>query len=272
MDLDTNYPELSSLAQSQGYTLNRLGAFPPNSDEKYLGFGSCCNFVLNNYPYWEPGNPYNYLATLNEFLRKLQPERSVSEKIWKKLTGGSPSVFLDTVTEAVWALYFLDNGKHVFLEKSFDPSNPKSKDADMVVTLDGKECWLDALSVGPNIPRSFTPLHEPRSIARLPIEKVITNLANRAKEKYRRKFKEAVKSGLLSSSGILLCILKIESEVIPQYVVNRLNNIETTPPVDLFGDKNPGLDRVWVHTFRPCETYGLLRPFSIVKWSKTGNE
>ncbi len=48
---------------------------------------------------------YDYLATLNEFVGRYNANAVALGKFWRKLSGGSPNIFLDTVAEAAWVLH-----------------------------------------------------------------------------------------------------------------------------------------------------------------------
>jgi hypothetical protein len=167
MDIDAQYPALSSLAQEHRYTLKKLGKMTQPTKIGYLGLGNCCYEILNNAPRWAGCDSYNYLFTLDKFLNKLPIENPAHQKLWRKLTGNQ-SVFLDTVVEAAWALHFWDKGLSALFEQLLDPSKPTGKDADIVVILDGTKYWLDALSVDFDQSRFSVPTIDTSSI-QLPI-------------------------------------------------------------------------------------------------------
>lgn len=272
MNVDDRYPALSSLAQCQGCTLNALGKGSQRVDNKYLRLNDCCDMVLNDSPRWSV-DPYHYLATLDEFAKRLQGDDSVRRKIWDKLVGGSPvgggpSVFLDTVAEAAWYLYFLDSGQSPVLEEPFDPSNPNSKDADIVLTLNGTKCWLDVLNVDFN--GGSLPSANPNTsfIGRPTREDIEAQLVKRATKKYDTKFKDAVKTGHLqnASVGILLCLMKSEPKIISSFFVDLENGTELPPPTNLFGDRRPKFWLVWVNTLRPRLNSDVLQPLPILTW------
>lgn len=263
MDIDTKYPALSSLARSQGYTLKQIGKGAQNIPNRYLRLADCCEMALKDYPRWPSCDAYNYLATLDRFLM-LTPEHPLShQKIWRKLVGGSESIFLDTVVEAVWAIHFWDSGLAALLEQPLDPSNPISKDADLVVTLGETRYWLDALSI--DMPS--TPSH---LIWRPTLEMRLMELVKRAQKKYDNKFRKAVKSGCLKmdSTGILLCIVKSEREIIPQFIGQFNENTESLIPSNVFNDNRPKLDLIWIHTIRPSKSSDVLEPISLQKWMR----
>jgi len=271
LDVDARYPALSSLAESQGRTLNTIAKGAHLSDLRYLRLADCCNLALSDSPRWGI-DAYNYLATIDEWVRRFESDALACKKVWQKLVGGSPSVFLDTVVELAWGLYFLDQGLPVSLEHQFDPLDPTSKDADVVVTWGGTKYWLDILNIGPNKPdppleTQGAPLIWRPTAGR---DEVAVSLSNRAKLKYDDKFKSAVRSGSLvgSSVGVLLCVLKVEKSVIPQFFSALVHRLETPPPPGLFDEQHPGLSVVWVHTLRARDKSDLLQPSSIVKWSR----
>jgi hypothetical protein len=189
-----------------------------------------------------------------------------SHKLWQKLTKGPESGFLDTVAEAALVIHFLDVGLSVSLERPFDPSVSNSKDADIVVTLNGVERWLDVLNV--EIASFDPPTSSPFApFIALPTPTELTDtFAARAKKKYENKFKQAIRSGPLkgSSVGILLSIFKSEKAVILQL----LNGVKLPFPDRLFSDKNPGLDLVYIYTFRSDQESDLMRPIPVAEWKR----
>jgi hypothetical protein len=253
MDVDARYPALAALAQLQGHTLNKLAK---NAAEHrgYVVLSDCCQVVFNDLREDWPLGAYNYLATLDELIRKLGVASPECRKIWQKLNNGPPSKFLDKVVEAAWALYFWDNGHAVSLEKQFDPLDKNSKDADVVVTLEGIERWLDVSSVD---------IGEPACAPFLPLrsrEELIDILADRARKKYREKFKDAVRSGPLRgcSVGVLLCMLKSVKEMTMQF---WMDGVKPPPPSGLFSaEETPGLDLVYVCGFYCDQKSDILRP------------
>jgi hypothetical protein len=269
MNVDAQFPALSFLAQSKGRekTLNQLGKDAHPKDDKYLGLADCCQAVLNDRPRWVV-DEYNYLATLNEFISRLPDNPGVRKKIWDKLKNiGHPTAFLDTVVEAAWALYFWDNSIPTDgLEMQLDPSKPKGKDADIVLTCKGIKYWLDAYSVQLDQQLEYLiSSMKARKVSRPPYQEIITELTAHAKKKYDDKFKATVNSGSLrgSSVGVLLCVLKAEKIVIPP--LSHTLGVEESLPPEL-SETCPGLDIVWIHTFRLRKGSDLLKPIQIRKW------
>jgi hypothetical protein len=261
MDVDTQFSALSVLAREHKYKLNDLGKMTHPKDKGYLGLGVCCHNVLKNAPRWAGCDSYNYLATIDEFIKKFSTNTPARQKLWEKLTG-SRSAFLDTVVETAWALDFLEKGVPVLFEEPFS----NGKDADIVITLDGKKHWLDALSVdfeqlGFSLPTMDNPFAQPPTR-----EQLISELAKRAKKKYDDKFKDAVTSGSLlgSSVGVLLCVLKEEAVIVPQ-----LYDIKPPPPPRLFCDETLGLNLVWVHILRANQSSDVLKPYGLIQWIRS---
>src|SRR5262249_26849742 len=142
----------------------------------------------NDTPRWIIDS-YNYLATIDEWAKRFQNDTATCEKVWSKLLGGSPSVFLDTLVELVWVLYFMDQGFPVSFEAKFDPLNPDSKDADLLVTMEGKKHWLDVASIGhqqAELPARVAPIVA--MWGRPSREQTAAALAKRAERKYIEKF------------------------------------------------------------------------------------
>jgi hypothetical protein len=269
LDVDARYPFLSALAKSQGYSLNALGKGAQPSDQKYLRLTDCCSLVLTDSPRWAI-DAYDFLATIDEWVKRFQGDTIACQNVWRKLLKGGPSTFLDTIIEIAWALRFMDQGAPVSLEVKFDPSNPHSKDADLVVELDGRKYWLDVISVGLNQPEAPSRSSVISSMWRPSREQIAASLAKRAERKYSEKFKDAVRAGSLAgnSVGVLLCVLKSQMAIIPQFYAALMNNIETPPPPGLFGDHNPGLEIVWVHTFGKRDNSELIGPSTLAKWMR----
>jgi hypothetical protein len=96
-------------------------------------------------------------------------------------------------------------------------------------------------------------------------------LADKAREKYGKKFWQAVKFGSLKGCrvGVLLCVLKSEKVVLPSVLPN-LHNVEIPP--SLFDASSPGLDLVWVHALRPHTDSGILQPVLLAKWTRNASE
>lgn len=273
MNIDAKYPALARMARSQGYTLEALGRGAHFKRDKYIGLADSCDLALKDSPLWANADHHNYLATLDAFVNRLLPNNVACKKIWGKLVGAS-SAFLDTVVEAAWALHFWDNNVHAVIEKPFNPSYARSKDADLFVTIDGRNFWLDALNVGPNRPYLPAPKAIPRWVGLAPFEEVASKLAWRAKTKYKEKFKDAIRSGQLqrSSVGVLLCILKMEKVVLPQFLADPLMNAKMPPPAILFDEQSPFFDLVSVHTLRGNDDTNLLRPVGILEWIRPSAE
>ena len=292
MLIDKRYPSLSALARNNNCNLSDFKAVPKN--DNYLGLPECCEKVLSGTRSSVPQSPdeYNYLATIEEFVKKLNNDESKC-KLWKKISkpgGRRNSSFLDTVVEAAWALEFWEKGFLTTVEEPF-LSGQTSKDADVTVVFSDTKYWLDAFSVDledyakkcgfsfPNPKECDDELrrclsapppnkYDPPRISKLPpIGDLIRELGQRALKKYNNKFKDGVKSGSLqgASVGILLCVLKYEMVVLPQ-----LLGIEcSSPPEGLFGDKNPGLNVVCIHTLRAGQNSDVLKPVCLRNWPQT---
>jgi hypothetical protein len=133
IDIDDLYPHLSALAKSQNKTLNRFGKDAHNPHRNYLGLGDCCWFILNKRPRCRSGDPYNYLATVDECVKI--SSQTESRELWRRLGKGGHSTFLDTVVEAAWAIYF--KGKDCMVKMDV-PLPGSEKKADFMVTIHGK--------------------------------------------------------------------------------------------------------------------------------------
>ncbi len=261
-DLDTRYPALSALARENHYTLNELGKACDLNNSHYLGLRECCFEVLNNFPRWAGCDCYNYLATIDEFIRKLPiTDRSACKKFWKKLISNGTSL-IDTMPEITGYLYFLEHNIPVAYEEPFDPSNPGSKDADLVITMNGNKYWLDVLNVeksGFSVPTTENPF------AQSPTDQELAELlSKRIKAKYDKKFRDAIIYGPLqgASVGIMLCVLKEEKHMLLQLISSQ----SFLPLLGLSRDENPGLDAVWIYTLRASQNSDVLKLVPILQW------
>lgn len=266
MNIDLQYPALSSLASTQGYTLEKLALESSLQDDIYLRLCDCCKMALDKCPRWRV-DIYHYLATIDELIRCLNGKPREQAKLWnklisKKLFQRTPSIFLDTVAEAAWGIHLFKSQYEFSMETPLDPSDPNSKDADIVLTIKNKCYWLDVLNV------EFAPISAtvPGELSRGSKDSVIAVLAQRAIKKYRTKFKKAVLSGPLfgASIGILLCFLKSEQQVIPP-ILPYLNQT-VVPPAGLFSEKNVGLDLVYAYTLIPTADGDYLQPKTYFQW------
>jgi hypothetical protein len=269
VDLDTLFPNLSSFVQPKmRRSLNQCGA-EGKFEGDYWNLESSCWAVFNHQPNWGGGGPHQFLKTLDEFIRCL-PHGTPTRRIRDKICSHKESEFLDTVVEAAWALRFWTNGIGVNLEKRLDPKNEESKDADLVVTLDGIEHWLEATSIELSADE-FPVATISNPLAQLLSSKDVTpkafadKFAEKARAKYEGKFGGAVRKGLFQHEiiGILLCVFKSERVVPPDVLLGRL---PVLPPQGLLDDKRPGLNLVWVHTLRPSKKSDILQPCEIRKW------
>lgn len=263
-EIDDLYPHLSTLAKSHGKTLNKFGKGAHHSHNNYLGLGDCCWFILNKRPRWRPGDHYNYLATLDEYVKIFS--QTESKELWRKLVKRGHSTFLDTVVEAAWAIYFKDKGYMLQIEV---PLPGSKNNADFMVAIDGKKWWLDAFSIGANQPCPSGQRTGMSSVGRRGIDAVISELVTKARKKYHEKFKDAVRSGLLDGSsrvGVLMCILKRAPSTIPPFIPHLVGGNEVQTPAGLFNNEHPGLDLVWVHSLIPLEGSEILKPTTVWKW------
>jgi hypothetical protein len=254
MNVDFQYPALSSIAKTQGFTLQQLAENACLQSDKLLRLCDCCQMARDDYPHWRVDH-YHYLATIDEFIKKLQGNDHAQMMIWQKLVSDklfrkTPSIFLDTVAEAAWAIHFINGGWQIKLEVPF-----QNKNADIVLVIKGKEFWLDVINV------ELHHIHRSK-------EGIISAIAKRAIKKYTNKFKKAVLSGPLqgASTGILLCFLKSEKYVVPPLLIDYLHGAELPPPPELFSSKNIGLDMVWGHTLTSLHDKEYLQPEPLIKW------
>jgi hypothetical protein len=284
-ELPELYPSLWALARDNNCNLLNYKTVPKN--DNYLGLRECCEKVLSGKRISVPQSigEYNYLATIDKFVKKLGSDESKLKKLWRKISkpsGSRHSGFLDTVVEAAWAIHFLERGLKTCVEEPFKTSK-NTKDADVTVVFNDMKYWLDARSVDledyikkrgfsfPNPVEWDDELGRCRSLPPIshlpPIDNLIRELGKRALNKYSCKFRDAVTSGSLhgTSVGILLCVLKYEMVILPNsYVLER-----SLPPEGLFGDKNPGLKVVCIHTLRPGQNSDVLKPIYLTNWPQT---
>src|SRR5258708_3782223 len=224
MDVDTLFPHLSTFVQpkTKGF-LNQRGLEGEPRNGEYWNLGSSCWAVLNNQVKWSFG-PHEELKTLDEFIHRL-PEKTPIRRIRDKICSKG-SEFLDTVVEATWALHFLTNGNNVSLEEPLDTSKLAGKNADLVVTLGGVKHWLDATSIQLSekdfpVATVADPCAQLRSSKDVSPKAFADVFADKARDKYRKKFNGAVRSGLFQNEiiGILLCVVKSEQVVRPDVLL-----------------------------------------------------
>ena len=264
IDVDALFANLSNMAKSNGTTLNELAKSANVSKHTYLKLADCCLFVRDEMPRFTNGDPFNYLATLDEYAKR--PDRTHSE-LWESLQKGPHSKFLDTLVEAMWAIHFTRKGIAVSLKVPINPSSKDSKDVDFFIMLNDKEWWLDAISVGPNQLRANSVACNGYQCLGLPsIESAVSRIAKKAEKKYRKKFSKDVKSGFIadSSAGILLCLMKEHSPLDVAFCASH-GRIAVEPPPNFFNNK-PGLGLVLIHTIRVQDEQDVLEPFSLYRW------
>ena len=264
VDLDALFPHVSRLVHSKGEpTLTQRAANGEiDRESALLTLDSCCWAVLTRQPEWSGSGPQHYLATLDEFMRRLPegtPIGSVRNKVRSKGSG-----FLDMVVEAGWALHFWDSGYQVSLEEPLDPGRPRGKNADFVVRVGGGRCWLDATSVSLDDDKFRMSLGDGVKMLRHE-SGLVTELAQKARAKYQDKFELAAGSGMLGNDmiGILLCVIKAD-DVSPHLLLSK-----PEPPHWLFDDQRPGLDLVCVHRLRPVRGASVVRPQVLTMWQRS---
>jgi hypothetical protein len=300
IDVDLDYPSLSNLAKSQHETLRNLAKTEPTSEHEKLTLATCLNLVSSE----RLGRQgfHQYLATLDEFVRRILPEPTVSpkrpEEIWVKLIGrrrasaqgadAQAGPFLHALVEATWYLVFSSQGISFDFERLFDRSDRKSKnrsnDADFAVELEGTTFWLDAYSVGfPQMIRKpketcsidgYTVRFYPPRRGPADVKGVGKKVEQRVKEKYDDKFRPWVGRGELGNCpvGILLCVFESELEVVGQFLDNPAGVRSIPPSDDLFGDRYPNLEVVFVHTLQADPYSAVLRPVCLWGWTRSSNE
>jgi hypothetical protein len=107
------------------------------------------------------------------------------------------------------------------------------------------------------------------SVGRRGLNAVVSELATKAREKYDRKFKDCVRSGLLDASsriGVLMCVLKRGPSIIPPFIPQLMDGNEVQTPAGLLDNEHPGLDLVWVHYLIPLVGSEILKPWTVCKW------
>ena len=267
IDIDADFPELSAIAGREGYSLQRLAKEAVGHDS-HLRLNDCCSMAISGFRH-SHADARNYLATLNEFVKRISHDPKAQLTLWRRLTSKklyNGSTLLDTVAEAAWAIHFIDKGYEVELDKKFDPLDPDSKNADIFVTIDGKQFWFDIVNIEPKHLTTKIPL-----VSGSPIPGVYNMLGQAAVKKYKSKFKKAVLAGLLpnASVGILLCYIKVEHRIIPHILtISRYIDFSWSPP-NIFSDDTVGLDYVYVYSmFYPKEN-DCLQPSILFEWSRS---
>ncbi|WP_147444174.1 MULTISPECIES: hypothetical protein [Corallococcus] len=206
-------------------------------------------------------DPYGYLATLEAFLSSFAPSELPRNKFWTKVKNPNDGAFLDTVAEAACSLHFRHGGQQIRVEAPFSAASG-SKDADILLTIDGNDYWLDVICILPQ-----RPVIEGGFVVQTSSD--LAHLFSRSiQSKYDKKFRDAVANGPLQGKnvGVLACILKYEVSFVPLLATGQPL---PPPPPHLFAN-SPGLLLGWVHSFRKQGTGSdLLVPNSVLKWTPT---
>ena len=237
--------------------------------EGYITFGDCCQMVQQDAQPWSHADGWDYLATLDAFLDQIRPPLPARQRLWKKVSTGQESQFLDTVAEAAWALHFKMRGIAVELEAKFDPLAKQSKDADFRIGPPGNSLWLDVCSIqvaAPSPEGSHPPHYAFLGHSR---EAVIAMAQRKALNKYLSKFEPATLFGALRGQavGVLLGFPKAEKNVIPSLFADLCAGIEIPAPPGLFDAARPSLGLVWGFTLTRAESTPFLLPSLILPWS-----
>ncbi len=262
MDLQVAYPSLASVGSALRGRLDDL-AQQPATAEALLNFSAALWWVKTDQP--KPANaadPYGYLATLDRLLAVFPEAEAPRQKLWTKLTNPNGSSFLDTVAEAATALHFRDKPLPVRLEVPFDAANSQSKDADVVLTIGGRQRWLDVIALDPQI----SVLAEDSAFALLSAAQLAILFADRIGRKYDRKFSAAVATATSERvRGRPACIVKYEQALLA-LLPGQLAGLPTPEPPDTLFRDHPGLDVAWIYTLRKAENCDLLRPVEQFRW------
>lgn len=265
--LEAKYPALSNLALSQGSSFKAL-VEASTEHSQMLRLADCCLLGALDAPRWGNCDHASYLATLELMVTTLPQEGTSRKKLWKKISTGSESKFLDTVAEAVWLVHFNSRGVPFTFEEPLDPGEAMPKDADFVLRQDGKTLWLDSYSIQINQPSSVAPgLAFPFMVGRS--REISMNVFRaRAHRKYDDKFKWHVTSGALQGqhTGILLSILKAEKELLLPFFMDFQFVSAVPPPPGLFTENRPGLASVTVTNFVRLEGNDHLSPYVLFNW------
>lgn len=268
MDVDLKFPVLAQLAKEHGTSLAALAANAKHH-EGYITFGDCCWLVQQDAPSWSHADGGDYLATLDAFLTQVKPSQPSSRRLWKKVSTGRESQFLDTVAEAAWALHFKVHRVDVELESKFEPLAKHSKDADFRIGPPQRGLWLDVCSVQVAAPSPDVPHLPHHAFPTLSRDAVIAMTQRKALNKYASKFKDATTSGALRDQavGILLGFPKAEQDVIPSLLAELSLGIKIPAPSGLFDAARPSLALVWGFTLTRAMEFPFLLPSLILPWS-----
>ncbi|MFZ5442121.1 MAG: hypothetical protein ACOZQL_19090 [Myxococcota bacterium] len=260
-NLATTFPNLERLASSQGTSLALLAA-RPGDETAFLNLASSCWWVASGLLRQEAvADPYGYLATLDAFLGSFTETELPRQKFWNKIKNPNASAFLDTVAEAAFSVQLRQGGQQVRIEQPFAAAQG-SKDADILLTANGTDHWLDVICLDPHedvIAGGFVQ-QGPTQLAEL--------FSRAVERKYNKKFRDAVANGPLqgASVGVLACILKYEAALVPLVL---FGHPLPEPPPALF-QQCPGLSVAWVHTLRkPVANTDLLVPMPVLRWFRS---
>lgn len=265
--LEARYPTLSGLALTQGSSFRAL-VESSTEHSQMLRLSDCCLMGALDALKWGNCDHASYLSTLELMVTILPEEGDYRKKLWKKISTGSESKFLDTVAEAAWLLHFSSRGVPFTFEEPLDPGDPMSKDADFVLRQDGKTLWLDSYSIQVNQPPPMAPkLAFPFMVGRS--HEISRNVFRaRAHRKYDDKFKWHVNSGALQGqhTGILLSILKAEKELLLPFIMDPQFDASVPPPSGLFTGSRQGLASVTITNFVRLQGTDHLSPNVLFNW------
>jgi hypothetical protein len=262
-DVDSIYPALSSLAQIHQKNLNGLAKSSSKHHNNYLGLADCCYAVFHGLPRWANADSANYLATLNEYVQHLN--RDDANYVWNQLTKGNKHIFLDTVVEAAWYLYYKSKGFSIAIHVPFKNNDPKFGDVDFQVT-DGTTEWLfDVYSLGAERPVIHDRNVRPFPVFVKPLDDVVKEIGDKVRKKFHNKFPSEVRSGE-KHLGLLVCIIKIASSHHLPLVYRQERDV--LPPPNLFSEQQKGLQLVIVHTLSAPNGSEILQPVVLCEWRR----
>jgi hypothetical protein len=264
-DVNILYPALSSLAKGHQTDLNTLAKKSVNNHDNYIGLADCCHYVFNNRPRRSNIDCINYLTTLNEYIQHIDPAKK--DFIWNQLTKGDKSTFLDTLVEASWYLHFTNNGFKVATPVPFYNNEFQSGDADLVVTRETTEWWLDVYSLGSE--KSIFPTNNssPVIASSKSLDDVILEIGRKAIKKFHNKFPSHVRTGK-TRLGLLICIMKREATLLRPLMRAHQNGLAVHPPPNLFSKNQNGLHIIIVNTLGTLSRSEILQPIVYCTWKR----
>ena len=214
----------------------------------------------------------DYLSTINTYLSIQWSVPIPTTELWRRLSTGNQSMFLDTMSELAWALEFHRRGTAFESEARFFPEPTKGANADFLIGPRGAGLWLDVNSMElapPTRDKSSLPWASFPAISKA---QLVSKLVGKAINKYTEKFNADVMGGPLKGqpTGLLLGLHKAEKESLPALMLGLIAGITEPVPDGLFSDLRPELALIWVYVLTRALDGTCLLPSLVFRWDHPG--